>query len=174
MKLPRGGLLALDLARFIGVAYGPLTERIPIHSDTWEMPKFGGTGCIGYSFQETLFEFLKEVKPGHIIMESTLPLPALNNRSAALQAFGMAYMVYAEAYNQSISVSEIDAITARREVLGTTLMGMTDKHRKTEILKRIRQKKIDAKRHDAADAAVIWLWHRYRVGHIPGPLWEAA
>src|SRR5215471_484610 len=124
-KLPQAGVLALDLARFIGIAYGPLSERVPVTVDTWEMPSFGGKGCIGYCFQETLFKFLSEHQPSHIIMESTLPLPAMNNRSAAMQAFGMAYMVYAEAYNQSISVSEVDATTARREVLGATFMGMT-------------------------------------------------
>lgn len=173
MILPKGGVLALDLARFVGVAYGMKHEKIPSHCDTWEMPKHGGHGCIGYSFQETLFKFLEKVQPSHIIMEQYLPIPALNNSVAALQAYGMAYMVYAEAYNQSISVSAIDSLTARREVLGATFMGMTPDARKREILKRIRHKGIDAKRHDAADAAVVWLYHRYATNQT-GPLWDAA
>jgi hypothetical protein len=171
-NLSPGGLLTLDLSSMVGWCYGPVTEKLPLACDTWELPKFGGRGAKGMAFQNELVVFLRKVRPKNIVMESALPLPAMNNREAAFQAFGLAYLVYTEAYRESVTVSEIDVWTARREVFGVTLRSMNPKYLKKEILRLIRGKNIPARDHHQADAAALWLWNRQRVSHGAGPLWE--
>ena len=173
-KLQPGGLLTLDLSSMVGWCYGPVTNKLPLATDTWELPRFGGRGAKGCAFQNELVTFLRQTRPAQVVMESALPLPAMNNREAAFQAFGLAYLVYAEAYRESVPVSEIDVWTARREVFGVALRSMNPKYLKREILKLVRDRNIPAKDHHAADAAALWLWNRQRVTHRAGPLWEAA
>lgn len=167
-------LLTLDLSSMVGWCYGPVANKSPQAWGTWELPHFGGRGAKGMAFQNELVMFLRKMRPSHILLESALPLPAMNHREAAFQAFGMAYLVYAEAYRESITVSEIDCWTARREVFGVALRSMNPKYLKKEILRLVRGKGIEVKDHHAADAAALWLWNRQRVTHGAGPLWDDA
>jgi hypothetical protein len=190
-SLPPGGVLALDLSTKVGWCYGPVTGKLPLATGTWELPTFNGAklglgervpfgskGSRGMALQNDLIRtFLcvgrsRLVLPDEIVLEKALPPQAQTQTETCYLQYGLGFLVHTEACTANVPVSEIDAWTVRREVFGVALRSMNPKYLKLEILKLIRRRGIAAGDHHQADAAAVWLWHKQRVTHGAGPLWE--
>jgi Holliday junction resolvasome RuvABC endonuclease subunit len=172
--LPSGGILALDLAGVVGVAYGLLTERNPAWG-CWHLPRIGGEGARYAAFENELSLTLTKLAPTAIVLESTLPLGAMNNYQAAAQAFTLRGFSRSEAWRHSIAISEIDSITVRTAVLGTGRFRRGEV--KAEVLAWCRRRGWLIDDHNAGDALLVWEWHRRQVcgiAPIAGPLFREA
>jgi hypothetical protein len=150
-------VLALDLARITGWAYGPAAWEVPMFG-CWEMPKQGGEGARFAQFENMLIDAIEDWHPGHIICESPLPLPAQINRRTAWQQIGMRAMVFAYAWRCSIPVSEVSADLVRSELIGIT----RDPDIKELVKKYCRRHGWMVRDHNAADACMLWAWRRKR------------
>jgi hypothetical protein len=169
-EIPRR-VIALDLSGTVGIAIGTEGMMLPERTETWVLAREGGEGARYASFENELAALLGRYQPAHVILEATLPLPAMNNYAAAAQAFGLRAIARAEAWRASASVSEIDVLTVRREVMA--LPRLSRDAVKLAVFKFCRKRGIKVESHHAADAALVWMWRAMRLrGDAPvaGPL----
>jgi Holliday junction resolvasome RuvABC endonuclease subunit len=162
-ELRPGGCLALDLSTVVGWSYGHLEDDLPAFGN-WHLPHVGGEGIRYASFENELATCMDELQPTHLILESPLPLPALNNFRAAAQQFTLRGFCYAEGWRASCAVSEIDPGTVRQALLGRSHFskGVV----KREVVVYVRSLGLKVPDHNSADACMLWLWHRNQVGGI--------
>jgi hypothetical protein len=182
LLFPAGGVLALDLSSVVGWAYGLMTSRMP-NFGTWHLPKWGGEGGRYASFENELAAAMELYRPAHMILEATLPLHAmLNGKSnyvSVAQQFALRGIALSEAYRASCPWSSIDAMTVRREVIGTSRFRNTDGSKddpKKHIVAACHKRGWKVPDHNAGDACLTWEWHRMRLTGVPpvaGPLWMA-
>jgi hypothetical protein len=177
-----GGTLALDPAGDTGWCYGDIWSNEPPHFGTWRLNK-ESEGARYASFRNELVAFLQLHLPTHVVQESTLNLPAMNNYFAASQAFVLRGIIIEETWRgvelpngaiHPISRSSIDCHTVRRDVMGMSRLSSKDKPRVVIgfCRKVLRLPVVD---HNAADAVLTWMWHRSKMLNQPaGPLWRAA
>jgi hypothetical protein len=174
-SITRGGLLTLDLAGTVGWAYGPLNAVAPIFGH-WDRPRFGGEGALYVAFENTLQDVVEEFGPGRMLLEKPLGLPAQTDMRSCRQQLTLRGFAVAEAHRSSIAVSEIDAYTARLEVIGTGWFAKGTV--KAEVIRHCRARGVMVTDHNEADAVILWFWERQRLLGIPrivGPLgrWAA-
>jgi len=178
MRMPVGGTLALDPAGDTGWCYGNPHGNEPPYFGTWRLNK-ESEGARYASFRNELVAFLKANLPDHVVQESTLNLPAMNNYFAASQAFALRGIVIEETWRgvdlpngkiHPIGRSSIDCHTVRKEIMGMTRLRSKDKPREVVMFCR-KILKLNVIDHNAADAVLIWMWHRARLRHAPGSLW---
>lgn len=174
LDLPPGGVLALDLSSTTGWAYGQIGDRDPAFG-VWHLPHSGGEGRRYASFENELAAAMDRWAPANLILEAPLPLMAQTHARTAQQQYTLRGIAYAEGYRASASVSEIDALTARAEVLGR---GRFSKDTvKREVVRYCRGRGLKVPDHNAGDAVVIWTWFTDRVRGRPvvaGPLFLSA
>jgi Holliday junction resolvasome RuvABC endonuclease subunit len=167
-------VLSLDLATVVGWCYGHLQSRSPAFG-TWRLPHVGGEGAKYAAFENELVAAMDRWKPSKLLVEATLPLMALAHGSThrvAAQQFTLRGFVYTEGYRASIPVFEKDARSVRQDILG---QGQFPKDQvKREVFKWCRNHGWRVPDHNAADAALLWEWHRRQMIHAAGPLWSAA
>jgi hypothetical protein len=170
--MTKGGVLTLDLAGVVGWAYGPLAAVQPLFGH-WPRPKFGGEGAFYAAFDNTLAAKVEECRPSEIVLEAALALPGQTDMRSCRQQLTLRGFCYAEGYRSKTPVSEIDAYTARLEVLGTGRFPRGEAKR--EVVAHCRARGIGVSDHNEADAVVLWIWHKQRMtGGLPiaGPLWR--
>ena len=179
VALPRGGTLTLDLSSIVGWAYGRVgIDRIPWFG-TWHLPKIGGEGARYGSFENELAAHMDRLEPSEMVLETTLSLGAFYERSTlqiVYQQVSLRAVAVIEAWRGSCAKSEVDIRIARQEVLGAPW------HLKREAAKRqsvqwCRERGMMVPDDNAADAVVIWEWHRMRLTNTPpiaGPLFREA
>jgi len=153
-----GGVLCMDLSSVVGIAVGSLTDRLPAF-ETWRLPKIGGEGARYAAFENTLAQAIEAWEPSWIVLEAPIPLPAMNNRASAFQQITLRGIAYSEAYRASIPISEIDAYTARLEVMG---VGRPAEGKKA-VVAWCRAHGMPVGDDHAGDACVLWLWHRRKM-----------
>jgi len=165
-------VLALDLSSKTGWAYGDTaTANLPAFGE-WRMPTGGLPGRF-HGLRNCLIEFLEKHPVGTVVIEAPLPLAAMNNVAAAHQQLGMRAIVMAEALGVAATISEIDCWTVRSEVMG--LRRCSRDIAKKEAVRFCLRRGIKVPGDDAADAVLIWLWHRGRMQRgrpYDGPLFE--
>jgi len=176
LRLPEGGTLALDLASITGVAYGREgIDRKPWFCE-WHLPRIGGEGARYASFENELATEIDRLKPSALLLESTLPLPAMNNYHAAAQQFGLRAIAYSEAWRASCLLSEVDVHTVRQEVLGAGRL-MKREEAKKLVVAWCHKRGMKVPSHNAGDAVVLWYWRMMRMTGaqpVAGPLWRDA
>lgn len=163
------GLLALDLAGVVGWCYGGRYDRHPMYG-TWHLPHIGGEGARYCAFENTLAAEIARLKPKKLLLEAPLPLPAMNNRRSAFQQITLRGIAWSEAYRASIPIGEIDSTTVRMGTLGRLYSKDLIKR---EVVKFCRDLKWNPPDHNAADACLLWLWHRAQINgtlRVPGPM----
>jgi Holliday junction resolvasome RuvABC endonuclease subunit len=160
-----GGVLCFDLASHVGWAYGHLANKLP-EAGVWHLPKIGGEGARYAAFNDLLYATLKLLAPSEIVIESALPPLAQTRTETAHQQYKLRGDVKEAGWRRSIAVSEISALTVRMEVMGKA--HFPDKTVKTEVVRFCRDLGMDITSHDAADAVLIWLWHRRRLRGFRG------
>lgn len=173
----RGGVLALDLSRKTGWAYGRLTDRLP-SCGFWsfchlslERDRFAALG-------QVVGDFLEDHEPTDMILEAPLGLGAVHshqtNEAAMQQQLGMRAIALEQAGIAGCATRSIDARTARTEVIGT-LGGLSGDALKKTVVRFWRDRGIKTASHDAADACTLWWWHKQRIlGVRPAVLGPAA
>jgi hypothetical protein len=170
------GTLALDLGyRTVGWACGLLVNRNPAFG-SWSLPTVGGEGAKFAAFENELSAAMEIFQPSDVIAEAMLPLMAIIGRTDAatyrMQA-GLRAFAASEAWRGSAAFLEIDAFTARNEVIGR---GHFPKgHAKTEVIRFCRDRGWPVADDHQADACITWRWLQMRRGGIrplPGPLWR--
>ena len=170
-------VLALDLSSSVGVAYGPLTERVP-RTTTWHLPHTGGEGARYAAFENELIAFIEGYAPIAIVVEHPLPLMALARGSSdriARQQYTLEGIARKEAYRASAGWDGADVHTIRSEVMGVGRYSRDTVKR--EVVLFCKRRGIRVGSHHAGDAALVWLWYRQRMlGIAPcaGPLWREA
>jgi hypothetical protein len=171
-SMPRGGVATFDLSSEIGTCYGFVEDQQPLATSTIKLAQVGGEACRYASAANAIADFLERYAPRALILEAPLPLPAQTHFRSAAQQFGLRAIAFAEGWHASCAVSEIDVGTARSEVMG--IRRMSRDLIKREVMRFVRARGISAVTSHAADAAIVWLWHRQRVRGIApcaGPLW---
>lgn len=163
--LDTGGVLALDLASTVGWAYGRTTSNAGPAFGAIGLPKTGGEGARYACFQNELIPMLERLEPKSMIVEKHLPLPAMNNVQSARQQLGLLAIALSEAWRYRIAVNEIDAVSVRMEVLGYAYP-RKGSDIKQSVVAYCRSRGWFVPDHNAADACLIWEWHRRRV-HAP-------
>ena len=150
-------ILTLDLASVVGWAEGDSAETTP-RFGTWHLPRLGGEGARYAAFENELAMKLSVIRPQQMVLEAHLPLPAMNNVGSARQAFGLRAMAYSEAYRSSIPVFELDAQTARRDIIGQGRFARDTA--KQEVLAYCYRRGWRVPDHNAGDACILWEWYR--------------
>ena len=169
--MEQGGILALDLSSVTGWAYGPLDWAAP-EAGIWLLPKQGGEGARYAALENELIDVVDAWAPARIVCESPIPLPAMNNVTAAYQQLGLRAIVKALAWRESIPMSEVSADIVRLEILGIA-RGQAIKTHVLHWCRRVKRWDIDD--HNAADAAMLWEWERRHIGGPPqGNIWPWA
>jgi hypothetical protein len=158
---PQGGVLALDLSGTVGLAYGPDEHDRPLLTAQFALPVIGGRGAKAAAAENLLDAIFAGYAPTRLVLATPLPLPALNNYGSAYQQFGLAWAAHAAAYRAECQVSAQDEQTVRSEMLGRPRYAKGGA--KDAVLAYCRRMRIQVAGHHAADAAVLWLWHRSRV-----------
>jgi len=170
-------VIALDLSGTCGVAWGPLSDPLPRFT-TWKLLRDQGEGGRYASFENELEAAMDDIQPSNMVIEATLTFQALarySNYQVGCQQItlrGIARMVAWRA--EGCSVSEVDARTVRAEVLGLSFGTDRETAKRAAILYCWKHK-LKVPDDNAADACLIWLWHRMRVLRIPpvaGPLFR--
>jgi len=170
-SLSTGGVLALDLSGAVGWAYGVLTDGVPATGE-WELQHREGPGGLLGSLENILDKYMALWKPAIVVTESPLPPMVQTNTRTCAQQYGLDAVARIAAWRSSAAFTSIDVLTARSEVMGVRRMSKDIVKR--EVMLFCRRRGVRAVSHHAADAAVIWLWHRQRMlGIAPcaGPLW---
>jgi hypothetical protein len=176
--MPVGGVLALDLSSTVGFAYGDMTDKRPWFG-SWKLPKPACEGFKYASFENELAATMDRLRPSHIVIEAVLPLPVLasgkSNHYAVAQQFSLRGIVHSEAWRAECPIpTEIDAYTARSEVTGQT-RNLRSAEWKALVIEFCRKRSWVVPDDHAADAIILWLWHKMRMTHQPpvyGPLWR--
>jgi Holliday junction resolvasome RuvABC endonuclease subunit len=169
-----GGTLALDLSSTVGFAYGRDGDRPTLFGD-WVLPHIGGEGMRYAAFEDSLAAFIDQHAPASLVLEAPLPLPAQTAFRSAAQQFALRGIAFAEGWRASASVSEIDALTVRAEVMGQRRFSKDIVKR--EVVAYCRKRGIRVSSHHQADAVLVWIWHRQRIAGLApcaGPLWRVA
>lgn len=160
---PPGGVLTLDLASTVGWAYGPLDAVNPC-CGIWLLPKTGGEGLRFVVFENTLAAAMEKWQPARMVVEAPLSFQALlgvSNMRVMCQQYTLRGIAYMEAARAQIAISEVSADLIRGELLGQSRF---DKGTvKGIVTDYCRKRGIRAPDHNAADACMIWLWHRGQV-----------
>lgn len=153
-----GGVLALDLAGTAGWCYGDVDDIVPLFG-IWRLPKVGGEGARYAAFENTLIDHLNEWRPSWIVLEEALPPVAQTNTFSAYQQYTLRGITLAEAYRASIPWSSVSAQLARLEVLGRA----RPDDKKEAVMAWCRHRGWLVHDHNAADACVVWEWHRRKL-----------
>jgi len=165
-----GGLLTLDLARMVGFCYGRREADTPLFG-TWPLPHVGGEGGRYAAFENTLAAAMLRFRPGKVLLESTLPIQAMNNYAAAAQQFALRGFAYSEAWRASCPIGEIDVRTVRQALLGFNPSADVAKRQVVLFIRRRMGWRVED--HNAGDACMLWLWHKCQmtgVWPLTGPI----
>jgi hypothetical protein len=171
VSLPRK-VVALDLAASVGVAIGSYGARIPDWTHTVALPQIGGEGARFAAFSEWLGDFLEQYAPQLVVLEAPLPPQAQTAFRSCAQQYGLRALAFDVAYRASCGVSEVDTGTVRFETMGKRWFSKGTAKR--EVMQFVRGRGVRAMSFDAADAALVFIWHSQRVRGSAGALWEAA
>jgi len=155
--MTQGGTLCLDLSSTVGWCYAATETALPF-TGFWQLPRLGGEGARYAGFDEKLADIFERWQPTRLFLEAPIPLPALNNFRATAQQFGLRALAFAEAHRSSCSVDEVDVLTVRRAVLGSS--SMSSDVAKKAVVKACRDRGIMVANHHAGDATMLWLWHK--------------
>lgn len=170
---PPGGLLCLDLASTVGVAYGHPADRLPVFW-SFDLLRTEGEGARYASFENELFDILAALKPAAVVLEAPLPLMAQTRAAICQQQYTLRGISLSECWRASVPVSEVEVDTVRIEILGTARFRKGQV--KAEVVRYCRELGLDLSDHNAGDAVLIWLWRRVRSGARasarPGPLFR--
>lgn len=149
-----GGILALDLARNAGWAYGLAgTERQRARSfGVWDLGSAarGGNGAVFATLADWLGDAFKMYRPSLVIMEAPLPPGGQTHANTARLLLGYCNVVELLCYRWSIPIREQGAATVRKRILGTARV------EKPDIVRWCRAQGYDVADHNAADAIVLW------------------
>lgn len=151
-------LVALDVGRTTGLAYGALSAVKPL-CDSWALDrpdaKHNPVGARCAVLDHRLAEFFDAVNPSHLVMAERIPS---RNAGEAASSFGLDGIVLAECYRRGIRVLVQPEGTVRKEVLGRGT-APTDVM-KALVLDWCDRQGIAVTDHNAGDAAVLWRWAR--------------
>ena len=153
MEVRPGGILAYDLATSIGWAYGHCDSTSPTFGGLL-LPKVGGEGAKFAAAENEMAAHMELFRPRHVVAETPIPLPTLNNRTIALQLIGLRAIVCSEAYRASAQFHEWDSYTVRLNVLGTGRFKAGAV--KEAVTRWCWGRGWDVGTHDQADACVLW------------------
>jgi hypothetical protein len=87
----------------------------------WKLPFEGGEGAKYAAFENMLMEAVDAWAPARIILEAPFSFQAMlgvSTERVMKQQYTLRGIAYAEAWRAGCSIQEIDACTARSEVLG--------------------------------------------------------
>lgn len=174
--LARQMVVALDLAGTVGIAYGDPRESLP-QFERWHLLRDQGEGARYASFENSLAELIERVQPTQMVLEASLSLAALaacSNYQVMCQQITLRGIARLWGWRGSCAVSEVDARTVRVEVAGLK-WGLSRDLAKREVMRFCHQRGLKVPDDNAADACLIWFWHRQRVLRLPpcpGPLWR--
>lgn len=166
----RGGTLALDLAGITGWCYGmpgrnrpPLFGRIILHREHGEPGRYA-------SFDNELERLMERFRPARMVLEATIPLQAMNNYTAAAQAFGLRSLALMWAYRFSCSKHEVDCWTVRARF---GIRRCPSDRAKREVM-RVCYRDLGWKvpDHNAGDACLTWKFFTDNISGVNGPLFE--
>ena len=165
-----GGILALDLSRWCGWAYGQIGDTTPKFgtirlSDSLEEARYA-------AFQDTIEDMIEAMAPSRLVLEAPLPLPAHTSLMITAQQLTLRGLARTAAWRASVARSEIDVSTVRLHILGRRYFPKDQVKR--EVLRFCLRRGWRVPDHNAGDACLVWLWHVRQVrGEQPaaGPLW---
>ena len=153
-----GGVLCLDLAGTVGWAYGHLTDHKPSFG-VFHLRKDGGEGARYASFENEMIATLNACEPSWLVLEAPLPPMAQTAAISAYQAYTLRGMAISEAWRASVPCSSIDAQAARLEVMGMARPPDVKK----AVMAWCQKRGWLVQHHDAADACILWQWHKQRM-----------
>lgn len=171
--LPPGGVLALDLSRTTGWAYGHAGNRVPAFG-VWHLPNGGLEGARYAAFENVLADAMDRLAPSCLVLEAPLPLMAQTHAKTAQQQYTLRGFACAEAWRGSAALHEVDAFTVRAEVLGKGRFAKDQVKR--EVVRYCRGRGLKVPDHNAGDAVLVWIWFTDRARGRPvvaGPLFQA-
>jgi len=151
------GVLALDLSQRTGWAYGRLDQPIP-ETGRWVLPDIGGRAARFCALHDMLDDHMERWKPIQMVIEAPLPPQAQTHTNSALQQYGLDAVVRMVGFWWGVPVVAIDSWTARHEVAG--IRRTSDDTVKKSVFAFCRRLGIKVDSHDAADAAMLWLWFK--------------
>jgi len=183
---PPGGVLALDLARVTGWAWGHLHWSAPWYG-SWHMPETGGEGFRLMCLENEVADAIGEHKPEAVVLEAPLRfLPVRrdrrtgrlrleSNREAMWQQIGMRAIVRCYCARRSIPVSEVSADLVRNDILGFSRVPGHSGAIKRHVVQWCRHHGMRVSDDNQADACMLWCWQRRRlVGPVQRTLAEVA
>jgi Holliday junction resolvasome RuvABC endonuclease subunit len=152
----RGGILALDLARNTGWAYGtagPGMDR-PRSWGVWDLGSAarGGHGAVLASLSDWIGDAFRLYRPSLVVMEAPLPPQAQTHANTARLMLGYCAVVELLCYRWSIPLREQGAPEVRKRTIGRARLD------KAEIVQWCRSQGLEISDHNAADAVVLWYF----------------
>lgn len=154
---PPGGVLAFDLSRVSGFAYGHPGDRMPrwgrifINHIRTEAERF-------HAFEDAVIELFNETVPGTVVVESPLGIQRWHTTMDVMcQQLGLRAFVIAEAHRRSAAISEVSADLVRYELLGRRQFAKDTI--KSLVVDYCRERGWRVPDHNSADACMIWAWH---------------
>jgi hypothetical protein len=164
-------VLGLDLSSHVGWAWGARGDRIP-RTGVWDLPPPAvDIGRTFAAFENELLDRFTLEKPALVVMEAPLPPSGQTHPLTMRLQIGLAAVTACACYRWEIRLEERPASTVRAKVIGT---GRFAKGQAKPIVFRwARDFGIPVADHNAADAAVLWLYETgYR--HRAAPARRAA
>ena len=154
MTIPRGGILALDLARNTGWAYGLPGAAIPF-CGTWRLPPFEMQAASFCALADKLDSFFTAHGVKLLVLEAPVPTGSKRGINAARQQLGLAAAAEMAAHWADVRAVEENVSSARKSVLGRGMFpkGEAKKH-VTEWCSSMNFKPPD---DNAADALLLWF-----------------
>lgn len=168
-----GGVLALDLSRTVGWAYGHPGDDPPLFGFTRLQDKdYGKTEAERYDrFHNWIKATVMEFDPEKLVIEAPLPLPAHTTLMVTAQQLTLRGIARMEGWRNSSALFEVDVGTVRSDILGRRWFPKDAV--KDEVVRYCRRKGWKVPDHNAGDACLLWLWHTRRtlgIRPVVGPL----
>jgi hypothetical protein len=157
---PPGGVLALDLARVTGWAWGHLEWPGPWFG-TWQLPKFGGESARFGAFTNELTDALDLFEPDQIVVEAAIyPKRWETNEAAMSLLLGLRGILYGTAWHYEIPVTGVSASYVRDAMLGFSRIPNRPGAIKKAVKGWCERRGWRVPDDNAADAAMTWAWHQ--------------
>lgn len=160
-------LLALDIGRTTGGAWGPLSARFPDYA-VWRLPtrdKLDVVGARIVHLRGNLATLFDTITPTYVVMAERFPARNMGEASSNLALDGV---VRAECWRRKIKLMVQPEGTVRKEMLGKGA-GSSEEMKQLAVAW-CQKQGIALSEHDAADAAVMWWWTRQELIKRSGAL----
>lgn len=161
MSAALGGILALDLSSNLGWAYAPRSAERP-RSGVWELPRAAVDMMATFAAAENrINDAITVHAPSLVVIEAPLPIQAQTDTFTAELMLGLDAIVRLAVWRHEIDCQRVKVGDVRKHATGTVRHG---RDVKAAIVAAVQARGWPITDHNAADAALLWLYARDRIG----------